>query len=197
MTNHSCELFPKIVKWFKLYHDTIGWSRGAFFLGLRVVKSLSNLWKGGGYGEVGLRDLWLRIWSSCWWWWGGYSRRNFFWRSARWLDLPNMWRGQRWLWAGLRTIPDRSWHSQLWSGDIIIRCHRFFIRGYRWVMPTLFSHPWLFEVLEEYKFQITNHKYQTNNNDQNSKFQTCFLFWSLNIGIWDLFVIWCLEFGIS
>jgi hypothetical protein len=29
-------------------------------------------------------------------------------------------------------------------------------------------------VLEEYKFQITNNKYQTNNNDQNSKFQTCF-----------------------
>ena len=45
-------------------------------------------------------------------------------------------------------------------------------------------------VLEEYKFQITNIKYQTNNNDQNcprfawtphpaggapvSKFQTCF-----------------------
>jgi hypothetical protein len=25
-------------------------------------------------------------------------------------------------------------------------------------MPTLFYHPWLFEVLEEYKFQITNIK---------------------------------------
>jgi hypothetical protein len=24
-------------------------------------------------------------------------------------------------------------------------------------------------VLEEWKFQIPNHKYQTNNNDQNSK----------------------------
>ncbi len=29
-----------------------------------------------------------------------------------------------------------------------------------------------------------------------SKFQTCFMFWSLNIGIWDLFVIWCLKFDI-
>ena len=46
------------------------------------------------------------------------------------------------------------------------------------------------------KFQITNHKYQTNHNDQNSKFQTCLLFWSLYIGIWDLFVIWCLGFDI-
>ncbi|NIQ87774.1 MAG: hypothetical protein GWN93_01210 [Deltaproteobacteria bacterium] len=39
-----------------------------------------------------------------------------------------------------------------------------------------------FGVLEEYKIQITNHKYQTNPNDQNSKFQTCFLFWSLKLG---------------
>jgi hypothetical protein len=30
------------------------------------------------------------------------------------------------------------------------------------------------EVMGDYKFQITNIKYQTNNNDQNSKFQTCF-----------------------
>ena len=29
-------------------------------------------------------------------------------------------------------------------------------------------------VMECQKFQITNHKYQTNHNDQNSKFQTCF-----------------------
>jgi hypothetical protein len=36
-------------------------------------------------------------------------------------------------------------------------------------------------------------------NDRNSKFQTIFRpesFWSLNIGICDLFVIWCLEFVI-
>jgi hypothetical protein len=38
-------------------------------------------------------------------------------------------------------------------------------------------------VLEYEKFQITNHKYQTNHNDQNSKSETCFVFWSLNIGI--------------
>ena len=31
------------------------------FFGLREVKSLSNLRKGGGYGQVGLRGLWLRI----------------------------------------------------------------------------------------------------------------------------------------
>jgi hypothetical protein len=30
--------------------------------------------------------------------------------------------------------------------------------------------------------EIPNHKYQTNHNDQNSKFQTCFLFWSLKLG---------------
>jgi hypothetical protein len=28
------------------------------------------------------------------------------------------------------------------------------------------------------------------------QFQNSKLFWSLNIGIWDLFVIWCLEFEI-
>ena len=37
--------------------------------------------------------------------------------------------------------------------------------------------------MDKQKFQITNHKYQTNNNDLNSKFQTYFVFWSLNIGI--------------
>jgi hypothetical protein len=31
--------------------------------------------------------------------------------------------------------------------------------------------------------EIPNNKYQTNHNDQNSKFQTAFVFWSLNIGI--------------
>ena len=67
-------------------------------------------------------------------------------------------------------------------------------------------------INRQQKFQITNIKYQTNNNHQNcprfawtphpaggapvSKFQTCFMFWSLNIGIWDLFVIWCLKFDI-
>jgi hypothetical protein len=33
------------------------------------------------------------------------------------------------------------------------------------------------------KQQITNLKFQTNNNDQNLKFET---FWLLNIGIWNL-----------
>jgi hypothetical protein len=37
-------------------------------------------------------------------------------------------------------------------------------------------------LLEYWKFQITIPKYQTNNNDLNSKFQ---MLWSLNIGIWD------------
>jgi hypothetical protein len=68
------------------------------------------------------------------------------------------------------------------------------------------------------KSQISNSKSQmvrqahhpepgrrANSNDQNSKFQTCtgemkmtkdLMFWSLNIGICDLFVIWCLLFGI-
>ena len=27
--------------------------------------------------------------------------------------------------------------------------------------------------MDKQKFQITNHKYQTNNNDQNSKLETC------------------------
>jgi hypothetical protein len=34
--------------------------------------------------------------------------------------------------------------------------------------------PWSVGALKEQKFQITNIKYQTNHNDQNSKFQTCF-----------------------
>jgi hypothetical protein len=49
------------------------------------------------------------------------------------------------------------------------------------------------------KFQITNPKKQTNHNDRNSKIQTMSRhqrFRSLNIGICDLFVIWCLEFVI-
>ncbi|CAB1073133.1 hypothetical protein D1AOALGA4SA_1773 [Olavius algarvensis Delta 1 endosymbiont] len=41
------------------------------------------------------------------------------------------------------------------------------------------------------KFQITNHKYQTM-----TKIQIFKLFRSLIIGIWDLFVIWCLYFEI-
>ena len=66
------------------------------------------------------------------------------------------------------------------------------------------------KFIELLKFQITNVKYQTNNNDRNSKIQTMSRpgrFWSLNIGICDLparalqwqaglFVIWCLEFVI-
>jgi len=61
------------------------------------------------------------------------------------------------------------------------------------------------------KLQISNHKYQTNPNDQNSKFQTISLkvlvsrlrhssllatTAELKIGVCDLFVIWCLKFVI-
>jgi len=56
------------------------------------------------------------------------------------------------------------------------------------------------------KFQITNIKQITTRGasacaarDRNSKIQTMSRpgrFWSLNIGICDLFVIWCLEFVI-
>jgi hypothetical protein len=49
------------------------------------------------------------------------------------------------------------------------------------------------------KFQKSISKSQTNSNNQNSKIQTMSRhgkFWSLNIGICDLFVIWCLEFVI-
>jgi len=49
------------------------------------------------------------------------------------------------------------------------------------------------------KLQISKSKYQTISNDQNSKIQTMSRsgrFWSLNIGICDLFGIWCLEFVI-
>jgi hypothetical protein len=42
------------------------------------------------------------------------------------------------------------------------------------------------------KSQITSTKLQINPNDRNSKSQT---FWSLNIGIWNLFVTWVLLFG--
>jgi hypothetical protein len=45
------------------------------------------------------------------------------------------------------------------------------------------------------KFQITNPKKQTNNNDLNSKSQTKDNHFK-PVGICDLFVIWCLEFGI-
>jgi len=40
------------------------------------------------------------------------------------------------------------------------------------------------------KSQITNHNFQKTNNDQYSIFKP------LVIGIWNLFVIWCLEVGI-
>jgi hypothetical protein len=57
---------------------------------------------------------------------------------------------------------------------------------------------WSDGVMEFSKSQITNHKIQTNKNDRNSKSQTTQhkTFWSLIIEIWDLFGIWCLEFGI-
>ncbi|RLA91942.1 MAG: hypothetical protein DRG34_01390 [Deltaproteobacteria bacterium] len=44
------------------------------------------------------------------------------------------------------------------------------------------SFPFCGSLLQDYKFQITKLKYQTNHNDQNSKFETCFLFWSLKLG---------------
>ncbi|CAB1078017.1 hypothetical protein JY97_14205 [Alkalispirochaeta odontotermitis] len=59
---------------------------------------------------------------------------------------------------------------------------------------------------DDYKFQKTNHKYQTNYNDLKSKFQTSLLnliesnsiyrkmFWSLDIGIFLLFGAWGLGF---
>jgi len=49
------------------------------------------------------------------------------------------------------------------------------------------------------KSQISNPADQKNLNDQNSKIQTMSRperFWSLIIGICDLFVMWCLEFVI-
>jgi len=46
----------------------------------------------------------------------------------------------------------------------------------------------IFVQMEFIKFQITNHKYQTNHNDQNSKFQTCFGHYVLEFEIY-------LEFG--
>jgi hypothetical protein len=54
---------------------------------------------------------------------------------------------------------------------------------------------WSNQALEEEKFQNTNLKYQTNHNDQSASGGPN-LFWSLNIGIWDFIVIWCLEFDI-
>ncbi len=63
-------------------------------------------------------------------------------------------------------------------------------------------------ILNRYyhKFQNTNTKFQTNPNNQNSKFKIPNLsmilkkehpmIWSLDIEIWDLFVFWCLEFEI-
>jgi hypothetical protein len=46
------------------------------------------------------------------------------------------------------------------------------------------------------KFQITNYKSQTNSNHQNTNDQNKVCFGHLKIGIWILFGIWCLEFGI-
>ena len=45
------------------------------------------------------------------------------------------------------------------------------------------------------KSQMTNHKLQTNYNDQNPNDRNIFV-WSLEIGAWSLFGIWKLEFGI-
>ena len=46
------------------------------------------------------------------------------------------------------------------------------------------------------KFQITNYKSQINSNCQNSNYRNRSLVWNLVLGIWGLFVIWCLGFGI-
>jgi hypothetical protein len=40
---------------------------------------------------------------------------------------------------------------------------------------------------------MTSTKYQINSNDQNSKSQK---FWSFEIGVWSLFEVWNLRFGI-
>ncbi len=53
---------------------------------------------------------------------------------------------------------------------------------------------WIFFDLP--KFQITNPKKQTNNNDQNSKSQTKIPITLNRFGICVLFVIWYLEFVI-
>jgi hypothetical protein len=52
------------------------------------------------------------------------------------------------------------------------------------------------EVRKNSKSQISNNKQITMTNPPAAD-QTCFLFWSLDIGICNLFEIWCLEFGIS
>jgi len=46
------------------------------------------------------------------------------------------------------------------------------------------------------KFQIPNHKFQTNPNNQNSNDQNMEKFGYLIIGIWNLFGIWYLVLGI-
>ncbi len=43
------------------------------------------------------------------------------------------------------------------------------------------------------KFQISNYKSRIITNDQNHNNQTI---WNLHFGVWFLFVIWCLEFGV-
>jgi len=49
---------------------------------------------------------------------------------------------------------------------------------------------------ETKKHQIPSTKFQIDSNGRNSKFETG-LSGSLDIGFWDLFGIWDLEFGIS
>jgi len=44
------------------------------------------------------------------------------------------------------------------------------------------------------KFQIPNYKSQTNPKSQSPMTETI-LFGILDFGHWNLFVVWCLEFG--
>jgi hypothetical protein len=50
------------------------------------------------------------------------------------------------------------------------------------------------ECENKQKFQITNHKFQANHNDQNSKFQACFCHLILEFGILLEFGAWDLRF---
>jgi hypothetical protein len=52
----------------------------------------------------------------------------------------------------------------------------------------------VFEYWSDKKFQITNHKFQTNLNDQNAKFHTGLCVWILQFGISLEFGAWNLTF---
>jgi hypothetical protein len=46
------------------------------------------------------------------------------------------------------------------------------------------------------KFQIPSTKFQTSTNVQNTNAPNRLIIWNFDIGIWDLFGIWILGFGI-